>query len=102
MQQSQSLRLKVIGEEAYPRDIAARAIETGDEPELHRIGAAAEDDWDRRGCRLGGDCGEAVADDDRYLTANKIGRQCRQSIGLILSPTELDGDVLALDVACFF
>src|SRR5262249_1921071 len=74
--------------------LATRPSFTGSVP-------AAEDDWYRCGCRLGGDCREAVADDDRDLTANKIGRQFRQSIGLMLSPTELDGDVPALDVACF-
>ena len=43
VQQPQSLHLKVIGEEAHPCDIAARPTKAGDEAELHRIGAAAEE-----------------------------------------------------------
>jgi hypothetical protein len=43
----------------------------------------------------------SVADNDRDLTANEIGRQCRQTIDLVLGPAELDGDVLALDEAGF-
>src|SRR5262249_7067605 len=99
VQQPQSLRLQLSGKEAHA---AARPTEAGDEAELDRIRAAAEDDGDGRGCCLGGNRGEAVAHDDRHLTAHKISRQCRESIHLILCPAELNGDVLTLDVASFF
>jgi hypothetical protein len=36
-----------------------------------------------------------------HLTANQIGRQCGQSIELVLSPAIFDRHIAALDVASF-
>jgi hypothetical protein len=53
VQQPQALHFQGIGEEAHTSDVAARAIETGDEAELHWIGTACEHDGNGCGCRLG-------------------------------------------------
>ena len=54
MQQLQLLRRELSSVEGRTRDIAARPVEAGDEAELHRIAGGREDDWNCRGCRLGG------------------------------------------------
>src|SRR5215216_4494268 len=40
-------------------------------------------------------------DDHGHLTANQIGRQCRQPVELALRPAAFDCKVLALDIAGF-
>src|SRR5262249_5632660 len=61
----------------------------------------AEDDRDRRRCRLGCECrsGTSGRNDYRYLPANQFGRQLRQPLELTLSPAIFDRHVLALDIA---
>jgi hypothetical protein len=41
----------------------------------------------------------AARDDDCDLPANQIGRQCRQSIELVVGEAIVDGHILALDIA---
>src|SRR5262245_63105927 len=53
MQQPKLLCPKLSSNKRDTGDIAARPVETGDEAELNRVGAACEDDRDRRSRRLG-------------------------------------------------
>ena len=101
MQQLQLLRRELSSVEGRTRDIAARPVEAGDEAELHRIAGGREDDWNRRGCRLGGQRrdGAAARVNDRHLAANQIGRQRRQAIILTLRPAVFDADIAVLDIA---
>ena len=70
-------------------------------PSFDRVDAV-EDDRNRRGRRL---CRQrrrsATADNHGHLTANQIGRQCRQSIVFALRPAIFDRHVPALDIAGF-
>ena len=50
--QPQPLRLEVKNERAYTRDVAARAIQAGDEPAPDRVAASGKDDRYARGRRL--------------------------------------------------
>jgi hypothetical protein len=91
---------RAVAEERYPRDIATRPAEAGDEAALHRIIGRHEDD--RYGC--GGGlrrfCRKAVADDHGHLTMHQIGGEARQPIQVIVGPAILDRRVLAVDEPC--
>src|SRR5262249_37376165 len=100
MQQPKLLCPKLSNDKRDTGDIAARPVETGDEAELNRVGAAGEDDRDRRSRRLGCNCREGVMrSDHRHLTAYQIGCEVGQSVVLVLRPAILDRHILALDVA---
>ena len=60
--------------------------EAGDKTKPNRVFTDAEDDWDRRGCRLGRKrrSGTSVRYDHGDPSANQFGCQLRQSIDLIL------------------
>ena len=45
--------------------------------------------------------GIAIRDNHGHLSANQIGRQCRQSIVLVFCPTVFDRHVAAFDIAGF-
>src|SRR5437870_3502702 len=64
---------------------------------------AREHDWDGRGCRFSSQCRGRPSrrDDNCYLAADQIGRQCWQSIVLPLRRAVLDRDVLTLRIASF-
>jgi len=81
--------------------IAARPVETGDKPGSNRIKARDNRDGHRRGCRLGRWRRTAVRDYYEYLTADKIGRQCRQTVTVILRPAILNRHVPTLDKSGF-
>src|SRR5262249_55207228 len=100
-QEFQPLRRQLIAEKIDPRQIAALPIEAGDEAQPDRVFAGAEDDRDRRRCRLGCECrgGTSGRNHYRYLPANQFGRQRRQPLELPLSPAIFDRHVLALDIA---
>src|SRR5262245_56725709 len=102
MQQPKLLCPKLRRDEGDTGDVAARAVETGDEAKLNRVAGAYEDDRDRRSRRLGYNCrGDVMRSDHRYLTAYQIGCEVGQSVVLVLRPAILDHDILALDVAGF-
>ena len=84
--------------------VAARPGEASDKTKPDRVFGDAEDDGDRRGCRLGRErySGASARGDHRDLSANQFGRQHRQPIQLILGPAIYSGDVLALDIAGVF
>src|SRR5262245_35446559 len=102
MQQPKLLCPKLSSDKRDTGDIAAGPVETGDEVELNRVAAACEDDRDRRSRRLGYDCrGGVMRSDHRHLTAYQISCEVGQSVVLVLRPSILDDDILALDVAGF-
>src|SRR6516225_2393907 len=72
-------------------------------PSAIRIARCREDDGYRGGCRFGSErCRMATGCGNHgHLSANQIGRQCRQSIVLVLRPAILDRDVVAFDIANF-
>src|SRR5262245_7326866 len=81
--------------------VRARPSQTGDELERNRVEVDAhDDDWDR--CRrfLGGTRREiSGCKDDIHLETDQLGREVREPIDLSLGVPELDGEVLAVDVA---
>src|SRR5262245_37494171 len=83
--------------------IAARPGKAGDQSQLDRVVADAEDDRDRRGrsfCRLGTSA-EGGRRDHVHTTADEVIHERRQAMVLALHPVVLDRHVLAFDVAGF-
>jgi hypothetical protein len=102
-QEPEPLGRKLDAHGAETRDVAAGPVETGNKARLNRVGAGIEDDGNGRGCSLGGaDGGGARGDDnDGHPAADQIGRQFRQSTGLVVCPTVFDRDIATLDVPRF-
>src|SRR5215831_12979641 len=97
MQQLQPLRYFRFSLKAHAGYIAARPAEVGHEAGCNWIAAA--DEHDRYG-RGGSHCrarGNILASDHGHLSANQIGRECREPIELVLRPAEFDSDVMAVD-----
>src|SRR5262249_42105544 len=102
-EQPQTLRLHLVDQRAYARDVAARTMEVGHAPGPDRIGAARKNDWYGRGRRLGGE-GRWVATDchnDAHLLMHEVGDELCQPIVLTLCPPVLKGNILTLDKALF-
>ena len=80
--------------------IAAWPREARDDTGGNGVAAVHHDDWNCR-CRILGDEGPRcpIGHDDVDFETNQLGRQTRELIVLFLGPAELNGDVLALDVA---
>ena len=80
--------------------ISAGLVETADEPDPDRVGGLHKDDRDRLGRSFG--CKRTSralqSNDHRYLTANQLGDQRRESIVLTLRPEVLERHVPAFDV----
>ena len=74
--------------------LATRPTLTGSPPVAKTIGIVVVAPWPRVPNGVS-------ADDHGHLPANQVGRQRRQTVGLILRPAIFDRDVLALDIACF-
>src|SRR5262249_23361392 len=76
-------------------------VKVCDEAGLHGVAGGAEHDRDRRRCALGCECRRHAEGrgDEGDSAANEVGCQFRQAIGVVMRPPELDGQVLALDVA---
>ena len=74
-QKFESLGGKHGGKDVDTRRIASRPVEAPDQTGPHRIGADHEDDWDRRGRRLGGKRGNVPARRREHVdpAANQIG-----------------------------
>src|SRR5882724_3733993 len=100
MQNLQLLRTELIRGYGVAGDISPWPVEVGDETNLDRIGPnACKNDRDRRCRRFGRQRrnAPAVADDDVYLAADEIGRQCRQLRVAVLGPAVFNFDALAVD-----
>ena len=86
----------------HAREVAARPVQAGDKSSLDRVDAV----WKTIGIVVvaafaAGAAGVPDRDNHGHLTANQIGRQCRQSVVLILRPAIFDRYVLAFDIAGF-
>ena len=106
MQQLQPLGDKLDTEKCDSSDISARTIEAGYETRIDRIGRGREHDRDRlRRChgRPNSDSDIARARTDHCnIAADKIGRcHARQASKLAFGPAVFDGNVTALNEACF-
>src|SRR5437763_8826643 len=98
MQQLQQLRPNLNVQVSDTRDIAARAVEAGDEADLHRIADGHENYWDGRGSGLCRDCcGCCKGGNYEHLMPDQISCQSWQATVLILSPTVFHCEVLTLD-----
>src|SRR5258708_214111 len=100
VQQLYALGLQRRREKAHARHVAAWSVEAGNEAELDRVVAHLENNRNRRGRRLGRECGSgALRSNYCYLTADEIGRKCQQPVILACGPAVFDPDVLALDIS---
>src|SRR5262249_42251354 len=83
--------------------IASGAAETSDQSQGDRITSHLKDYWNRRGRRLGCQCGWGCAGRRNHadLTANQIGSERRQAIEAFVGPAVLDHHVAALNKAIF-
>jgi hypothetical protein len=82
-QQFQSLVRQFAGEKAHARDVATRPVKTGDEAQRNRVATGREDDGHRRGCGLGRERRDAVADNHGHWPVDQISHQGLQPVGAI-------------------
>src|SRR5262249_3452786 len=87
------------GEKGHARDVAARAVQAGDEATRDRVEPGRKDDRQRRGDGLGCEGRIVVPDDHGRLPADQIGDQSRQPISVIFRRAKFDRNVLAFDIA---
>jgi hypothetical protein len=83
--------------------VVARPGKAGDETQLDRVFADAEDDRDRCGRTFGrlGTSGQAGRRDNGYVTADEVSHDRGQAVVMAVKPVVLDHHVLALDDAGF-
>jgi hypothetical protein len=88
----------------YAGDVAARAVEAGDQAKLDRVATHRKNNLNVGRYRLSSWSRKITpaADDHGYLTANQLSCQRRKAIMLTFCPSVLDGDILSLDEAAFF
>jgi len=98
---SVSLRGHLRDEKIHAGRVAARPGKAGDETQLDRVFADAEDDRDRRGCSFGRKRGRIAAgrSDHGHATADEVGHERRQTIVSAVQPLVLHRHVLTLNVA---
>jgi hypothetical protein len=78
-------------------------VQTVDEAKPHRITTKPNHNWNRlghRSCCQRRSCA-AGRDNHIHLTANQIGRQCRQSVILAVRPAKFDCHIAAPDETSF-
>src|SRR5262249_13615763 len=103
-EEAQPVGLEVENKRAYARDVAAGAIEAGDETAPDRVGASHVDDRYSRGRRLGRQCRYLAAwcNNDRHLSTHEIGGERGQLIVLSVGPAIVQGDVSTLEESDIF
>ncbi len=101
VQQLQPLGPQLHVQRGHAGEVAAGSVQAGDKSSRDRIATGLEDDRNRRGRCLGRRYRWAIRGNHGDLTANQIGRQCRQSIVLAIRPAKFDRHVVALDIARF-
>jgi hypothetical protein len=87
--------------EQYPRDVRPRSREVVDVTELDRVIVDAHDDDGDLGAGFFGGTSPRIRGhyDDIHVQADQFGSEAGEPVGLSLGIPELDGEVLALDVA---
>jgi hypothetical protein len=100
-QKRQPLRRQLDDEKVDAGQVAARPCEARHQPVPDRVVPDIEDDGSRRGRCLGRERrGHAPGCDNHgNAAANKVGRQRRQALKLIVGPAVFDRQVFALDIA---
>jgi hypothetical protein len=99
-QQPKPLGFDLLGEKVGAGRVAARPGEVGDQTELHRVFADAEDDRDDRGRSFGClGCEVAASGDNGDATTNEVVHNRWHGIEPAIQPMVLDRHVLALDEA---
>jgi hypothetical protein len=98
VKQLESFRTNICGQRRYTGDVALWPAQAFDKPCFNRVQAGLENNRNCCCCCLcrksrGGTSGR---DNHGNLTADKISRQRRQSIGLAIGPAEFDRDIAAL------
>ena len=102
-QQFQALRNYFALECVRSRRVAARPVEAGDEAQLHRVTADAEDDRDGCGRLLRCSCLERPSRDQQCRRkSDEVGRERRQTIKASLAVSVLDRNTPADDKARLF
>jgi hypothetical protein len=104
VQRLQPLRPHLNAQRGHARNVAARPVQAGDKSSFDRVDPCLEDDGNRRSRRLGRVCCSHAArrgDDGHAAAADRIGRQFRQPIEIILRKAVFDRHIPALDVAGF-
>src|SRR5262249_19154949 len=85
-----------------PSQITARLLKAGDKAFRDRITAHEEDNWNRRGCRLGRVCRvNSGAYNHRDSKRNQFGGECRQSIIVTFRPAVFDRYIAPLLIPGF-
>src|SRR5262249_52348523 len=97
VQQLQALWLQGSVSKAHAGDIAARPVEAGHDPACNGIAAGDEHDRYRRGGSPSRAHGDLLTDNHGYMPAHQVRHQFRESIELVLCPSELDRYVVAVD-----
>jgi len=83
-QQFDSIRHECLRKKGHTGDIATRPVETGDEAVPDEIGRG-KNNWNRRACSLGRQCGRRAAGEDRGdMITDQISRKRRQAIILTI------------------
>src|SRR5262245_10211389 len=101
MQEAQPLGCNLDVENIDAGSIAARSGKTGNETELNRVFADAENDWNRRSSDLGGKRRRVAAGCGNHgnAAANEVSHERRQTIIFALQPVVFEPRVLAFDGA---
>src|SRR5262249_11386676 len=83
----------------YPREVAGRSAEAGDETVPDRVATDGEDDGNCRGRSPGRNrCGKGVGKDGGHLIANQLGSELGKAIILVRIP-QFDGYIASFDIA---
>src|SRR5262245_6823554 len=97
--QLQPLRQHFAGKIGYPREVAGRSAEAGDETIPDRVATDGEDDGNCRGRGPGRNrCGKVVGKDGGHLIANQLGSEVGKAIILVRIPP-FDGYIASFDIA---
>src|SRR6516165_6430755 len=102
-QESKPFALNLPEKLLHSGGIAAGPVKADDQPQADWIVADAEDDWNRRSRYFGSARRGGTPDRNDHcdLPANKIGGKYRQTSIITSSPSEIDRDILALNIAGF-
>src|SRR6266566_3748485 len=99
MHQLQPLRNYFPVQLSYARDVAARLVKAGDEPELDRVATRFEDDRHVCSRRLRCECRRSTGRGDHcHLTMNQMGRHRWQPIKAVPRPMVFNHYVTAINI----
>jgi hypothetical protein len=103
VQQFQPLRYQLRVQRRHAREVAARAVQAGNEAKLDRVDPGIEHDRNRRGRRPGRKCRKKSSrrGNHDHLATNQVGREFRQAFVVAFRPSILDQHIEALDIAGF-